>query len=232
MTRLEHLAFCSVCENRTFDNSKGIICSLTKDVAHFDKNCPEFILDNDRKLQLEGESKTTLLLANGKESSKKYSTSDLLKEYAHLKLKSKYKKSKGLFWFLLALGLFCFGGIIYGLSSEQKNELIENPFTYVIILVIVFLIANSIKSLLKHKPELIFGEESFKFHDKEFNWNQIIAGQIVEVSQENMPIYYLQFCIYPTAKLIEFNISDLGGTPAQLGATFEYFRRQNLNKRV
>jgi hypothetical protein len=42
MTRQEHLAFCSVCLNRSFDPKQGIVCGLTKEVAHFDPTCIDF----------------------------------------------------------------------------------------------------------------------------------------------------------------------------------------------
>jgi hypothetical protein len=42
MTRQEHLAFCSVCTNRSFNPKFGIVCGLTKEVANFDPTCADF----------------------------------------------------------------------------------------------------------------------------------------------------------------------------------------------
>lgn len=53
MTRQEHLKFCKVCDNRTFDRQKGIVCKLTNDIANFDSDCPDFI--GDRKKIVEPE---------------------------------------------------------------------------------------------------------------------------------------------------------------------------------
>ena len=46
MTRKEHLAYCTICCNRKFSTNKGIICSLTDEIANFDPTCPEFKKDD------------------------------------------------------------------------------------------------------------------------------------------------------------------------------------------
>jgi len=43
MTREEHLHFCKVCEKKSFHMNKGIICSLTGDIASFEQTCPDFV---------------------------------------------------------------------------------------------------------------------------------------------------------------------------------------------
>jgi len=42
MTREEHLKFCKVCQNKAFDREKGIICSLTGNIADFEDSCASF----------------------------------------------------------------------------------------------------------------------------------------------------------------------------------------------
>lgn len=42
MTREEHLKFCKICEKQKFDPKKGIVCSLTNEVATFESECPDF----------------------------------------------------------------------------------------------------------------------------------------------------------------------------------------------
>jgi hypothetical protein len=42
LTRQDHLAFCSVCTNRSFNPKFGIVCGLTKEVANFDPTCADF----------------------------------------------------------------------------------------------------------------------------------------------------------------------------------------------
>lgn len=43
--RFYQLSFCSKCKNRAFNIDKGIICSLTNEIATFDKNCNLYELD-------------------------------------------------------------------------------------------------------------------------------------------------------------------------------------------
>ena len=45
MTRDQHLEFCSRCINRKFDSDKGIICSLTNDIATFESSCSDYKVD-------------------------------------------------------------------------------------------------------------------------------------------------------------------------------------------
>src|SRR5688500_1248606 len=45
MNRDQHLAFCSRCTNRKFDSDKGIICSLTNDIAAFESSCENYKVD-------------------------------------------------------------------------------------------------------------------------------------------------------------------------------------------
>ena len=42
MTREQHLAYCSVCNNQKFDIQQGIVCSLTNQVADFETTCDSF----------------------------------------------------------------------------------------------------------------------------------------------------------------------------------------------
>ncbi len=45
MTRDEHLEFCRRCLNRKFDFERGIFCSLTGQIAAFEKECENFKFD-------------------------------------------------------------------------------------------------------------------------------------------------------------------------------------------
>lgn len=45
MTREEHLKFCAVCTNRSFDPKVGITCGLTSQVADFEVNCNTYVED-------------------------------------------------------------------------------------------------------------------------------------------------------------------------------------------
>lgn len=45
MTRDQHLAFCKVCINKTFDAQQGIICKLTGRQADFASSCPNFSME-------------------------------------------------------------------------------------------------------------------------------------------------------------------------------------------
>lgn len=70
MTRTERLKFCVVCENRQMDINQGIICSLTKEYATFENECPNYIADEtaiakeaEKQKQLENSKKISGWLA-------------------------------------------------------------------------------------------------------------------------------------------------------------------------
>jgi hypothetical protein len=45
MEREEHLKFCSVCTNRSFNPKVGITCGLTEQIADFEGNCENYVED-------------------------------------------------------------------------------------------------------------------------------------------------------------------------------------------
>jgi hypothetical protein len=53
MTREQHLEFCKVCLNRTFDPKQGLICNLTNKIADFENNCENFNEDEKEKRKIE-----------------------------------------------------------------------------------------------------------------------------------------------------------------------------------
>ncbi len=53
MTRDAQLAYCKICLNRKMDMSKGMVCSLTNELAAFEETCPEFKEDPIKKKELD-----------------------------------------------------------------------------------------------------------------------------------------------------------------------------------
>lgn len=47
MTRKEHLEYCAVCLNRSFDPKYGVTCNLTGKIADFENNCENFKEDSN-----------------------------------------------------------------------------------------------------------------------------------------------------------------------------------------
>ena len=45
MNREYRIQFCEKCQLREFSREKGLVCSLTKEHATFDKTCPDFVED-------------------------------------------------------------------------------------------------------------------------------------------------------------------------------------------
>ena len=60
MEREEHLKFCSVCTNRSFNPKVGVTCGLTEQIADFEGNCEKASWTN-RKVQ---KNKVDLMVIN------------------------------------------------------------------------------------------------------------------------------------------------------------------------
>lgn len=56
MTREEQLKHCKICKNQKFDMNKGIICSLTDQLADFEGTCDSFNEDTELKSKLDSNS--------------------------------------------------------------------------------------------------------------------------------------------------------------------------------
>ena len=55
MTREEKIKYCSVCKNRKLDIDRGIICSLTGDIALFENECENLVVDQEEVARQESE---------------------------------------------------------------------------------------------------------------------------------------------------------------------------------
>lgn len=61
MTRNEQLSYCKICENKKFNPTKGIVCKLTNELADFDKECKDFV--KNEELSKNEEEKTSFNLS-------------------------------------------------------------------------------------------------------------------------------------------------------------------------
>ena len=45
MNREHHLKYCTICHNRTMDMKRGLVCSLTGELANFQNECIDYVND-------------------------------------------------------------------------------------------------------------------------------------------------------------------------------------------
>lgn len=50
-SRAEYLSFCKVCTNRKFDNTEGLVCSLTGEWADYNGECEHYVEDETAKIR-------------------------------------------------------------------------------------------------------------------------------------------------------------------------------------
>lgn len=107
-TREEHLEYCKICLNRKMNYQKGLICSLTDEIADFEETCVNFKEDPIKKKEIEN-------------------VAPLIQETEHTR-----QVNTGSSWFLWIFGLstintliLFFGGqvsFIFGLGLTQLFE--------------------------------------------------------------------------------------------------------------
>jgi len=67
MTREEHLRFCKICKKRKFNPNKGIICSLSNEIADFEDECSSF--EEDAKIKIKAITQNETHLDNSNRAS-------------------------------------------------------------------------------------------------------------------------------------------------------------------
>ncbi|MFN5555260.1 MAG: hypothetical protein ACK48F_03545 [Chryseotalea sp.] len=72
MTREQHLEFCTRCLNRKFDPNYGTVCGLTGKIASFEKECPDFKVDESVKIKIDNETSLSINEVKSKLSSDVY----------------------------------------------------------------------------------------------------------------------------------------------------------------
>lgn len=107
MTREEQLTFCKKCTNRKMDMQQGIICSLTGEKANFENECPDFILDESVKIELNDSEPL------GQEEVKSSLSNEVLEK---LRLEQNLPKA-----IIAGVGVGLIGAILWGLITVATN---------------------------------------------------------------------------------------------------------------
>jgi len=152
MIREEHLEFCKICKNKSFDINKGIICGLTKDIASFEESCPNF-------KKIEGSN----FVENKKkrEADKKRKAKEKRKENRKEKRKLKEKISLGDLYLIVSGALIAvfFNRMLVYANSLEKSGLFS------LIFFIPFLLTSIITLFFreeKGKQLRFFGDIKFR----------------------------------------------------------------------
>tara|TARA_R110002051_G_scaffold324618_1_gene422723 strand:+ start:3533 stop:3886 length:354 start_codon:yes stop_codon:yes gene_type:complete len=117
MTREEYLKFCKVCVNRKIDLQKGLVCSLTNEIASFDQVCSQNEIDivQQNKLAARGYQESTKETNTGFFGS--WKSALLLCAFGFIKAVSKGFDSKSGIIFL-AIGI---GWLVIALVRNEKK---------------------------------------------------------------------------------------------------------------
>ncbi len=214
MTREEHLRFCSICVNREFNTRRGIVCSLTSDIAAFEDNCESFINDDSVVRAAPDDSE---VITAGKLKSRLP-----VEEYQKLVAEQNYPAAflsgavsglvGAILWALITVlleiqfGIMAVGvGILVGLAMRKFGKGIENKFgiTGAVFAFLACLLGNllSITVLLANYHDISFVEVITKV-----GINQILSLHVGNIGVMGMLFYLL--AIYVGFRLSVRKITD------------------------
>jgi uncharacterized RDD family membrane protein YckC len=109
MTRHEQLKFCRVCTHHEKDLNRGILCSLTGDIATFEETCTSYVQDPGRNYRGSGKGWSTGVYLNTASKGKRF-TNFIIDRIVLL---------------VLSLGFGIFLGVVLALVSPAALTIME-----------------------------------------------------------------------------------------------------------
>jgi hypothetical protein len=235
--RKRQLAYCKVCEYRDFDNTKGITCALTKNVADFENECPSMRVDFEElewhQIDLHNKiiayirknydlllvKKENYILPNHPFYSKYYSKENTQK----IKIKESSYESEwtsGAFFVLIVL-------IITIVSIENNGYKVL--FGFFAFITFCFLIVRAIMDYYTpRKIHFSTDKLGFVIDDKRFFWHDIVDFRIMyrggKKGYHNLIIGTINEGVQA------FEIKDIKITTDQLLEIFSFNRLDHLTR--
>lgn len=150
MNRLEQVKICKTCENRGFDPRKGVICSLTNDIASFDDKCDAFQLDKSIESLQNYRHEQNIKSKRLKNSKKKFKIDNIREPEKITKLDMKL---------LLAISLSALFIIRLFIYIDYNYQLV----TFNIPISIVIIVATAASIYIRNKSKKFIANQNIKF---------------------------------------------------------------------
>lgn len=228
MNREFHLAFCKVCKNRKKDFNKGLICSLTNDIANFKDHCPTLELDSSEFEKIKNRIKAQIddkYAANGVEKilglndgiftrpSKTRNPKYKSVEKTHnLTFKNNVMHDKS----VLVLTLFAVVYIFFANYNDIVNSNLDDSvligFGVLLIISLIFLYRAF---FMKHKIKIRITKTGVEYYGKRINWNEIIDLGILRAKSSKVNEHKIIIGTI-TKGIQEIDLTSLNVSPEEL----------------
>lgn len=219
MKRRPQLDLCTICTQSKYSFEQGIICGLTNDIAHFDNDCKDYLLNEKRLKELRTEAAHMM-----------YHKSDL--EFSFNKtneqaITGKTKPLKQQIFKPRALKpkVFLLPGVLTVLIIIG---LVKNPEDYETSFLLFFpvlLILSEFRKTKNNQVQLDFTEQGLKSKKESISWNGILESFLKEDRRGDITTHYLAI-ITLNRKYKELPISDLEYSPEDIVSCFEHYKKR------
>ncbi|MDO7135592.1 hypothetical protein [Algibacter lectus] len=190
MNREYHLSFCKICNNRKNNLSKGLVCSLTNDVADFTESCLTFELDSSElqkfkkrfedevndKYATNGFEKILSESSFTKPSKSRNPKYKSIENTHNLKFKNNVAYDKAILIFMIFTLIYIF----FVNYNDIKNSTLENGvlagFGVLGVLISVFFYRAY---FMNFKTKISTTKKGIEYYGKHLNWNNIVDYGIV-----------------------------------------------------
>jgi hypothetical protein len=128
MKRDEQLTFCRICNNRTFDPDRGLLCKLTNEYATFEDECVHFDLDaaeKQRRFNLELATTNNSTLGDPLNPQKNITNGKIYLTIGAIVMLISFIFVPAIPLFIIAFALIGYGAAIFIKGDNQKNLLIK-----------------------------------------------------------------------------------------------------------
>ena len=244
MNREHHLSFCKICNNRKKDFNKGLICSLTNNIADFNEYCSTFDLDSSELEKYREKIKSEIdneYLENGVEKALGLNNGVFTRPTMSRNPKYKsiekthnltFKNNVAYDMAVLALMLFAIVYIFFVNYNDIVNSNLDDGvligFGVFLIIIPIFIYRAF---FMKHKIKIRITKTGIEYYEKKINWNEIIDLGILRAKSTRVNEH--KIIVGTISKGIqEINLTSLNVSPEEFADIVILNTKNVLQQRV
>ncbi|WP_179317932.1 hypothetical protein [Winogradskyella undariae] len=227
MNREYHLTFCKICDNRKIDFNKGLICSLTNDIADFNEYCVTFNLDSSELEEYKEKIKSEIdeeYLENGVVKAMGLNNSVFTRptmsrnpkyksiENTHnLTFKNNVAYDKAILVLMLLLIVYIFFANYNDIVNSNLDDGVLMGFGAVLIIIPILIYRAY---FMKHKIKIRITKTGIEHYGKQINWNEIIDLGILRAKSSKVNEH--KIIVGTISKgIMEINLTSLNVSPEE-----------------
>nr|WP_139221808.1 hypothetical protein [Algibacter lectus] len=225
MNREYHLSFCKICTNRKRNLEKGLICSLTNNIADFKDNCSTFDQDKAefKKYKKRFEDEVNDKYATNS-FEKFFSESSFIKpsnsrnpkfssvdKTHNLNLKNNVAHDKA----ILILMCLAMAYVFFVNYKDIINLTVENGVLAGFAFMLIFISVLTYRAyFMQHKIKISITKDGIEYHGNKLNWNNIVDFGILKANSTSVSEHKIIVGTI-TKGIIEIDLTALNISPEE-----------------